>query len=67
VSALRGEPRDERGVTLRLRGFAWEALNLEAARRGMTIEELVEFSVLYYLHDEDSDRLAHQASRSPFP
>jgi hypothetical protein len=50
-------------VTLRLGGFAWEAIDDEAARAGATAEELIVFSVLYYLADADSGRI----SRSAYP
>lgn len=55
--------RASRSVTLRLGGFAWEAIDDEAARAGSSTEELIAFSVLYYLADVDSGRIA----RSPFP
>jgi hypothetical protein len=48
-------------LTLRLGGFAWEAIDEEAARAGATAEELIAFSVLYYLADADSGRIARKA------
>ena len=62
-SASSGEPR----LTTELDGFAWDAINEEAARIGVTVEELVTFSVLYYLADVDSGRTARRISMSPYP
>jgi hypothetical protein len=65
-----GEAQDEhteRSVTLTLEGFAWETLDEEAAREGITADELITFSVLYYLADVDSGRIARRITRSPFP
>lgn len=56
-----------RSVTLRLDGFAWEAIDEETARVGATSEELITLSVLYYLADLDSGRIARASSRSPNP
>jgi hypothetical protein len=56
-----------RGLTLKLDGFAWEALEEEAAREGVTMEELITFGVLYYLADLDSGRIARRISASPYP
>jgi hypothetical protein len=57
----------ERRLTLRLHGFAWDALEEEATRGGLSAEELIAFSVLYYLADVDSGRISRQISRSPYP
>lgn len=54
-------------VTLHLDGAAWEAINEEAAHEGSTVEELIMFSVLYYLADADSGRISRRISRSPYP
>jgi hypothetical protein len=65
-----GEAQDqhtERSVTLTLEGFAWETLDDEAAREGITTDELITFSVLYYLADIDSGRIARRITRSPYP
>lgn len=59
--------RADRSVTLRLERFAWDAIDEEAARAGLTTEELITFSVLYYLADVDSGRISRQISRSPYP
>jgi hypothetical protein len=56
----------ERSVTLRLEDFAWEAIDGEASSVGSTIEELIAFSVLYYLADIDSGRISRRISRSPY-
>jgi hypothetical protein len=62
-----GAPKDDEGdrhaarsLTLELQAFAWEALGEECAKLGMAIEELVSFSVLYYLADRDSGRIARR-------
>lgn len=65
-----GETQDEhaeRSVTLTLEGFAWETLDKEAAREGVTTDELITFSVLYYLADVDSGRISRRITRSPYP
>jgi hypothetical protein len=57
----------ETGVqtTVRLCGFAAEAIAEEAARLGISSDELVSFSVLYYLADADSGRIARRIDKSP--
>ncbi len=57
----------ERSLTLRLDDFAWEAIEQESAELGVSVEELIVFSVLYYLADVDSGRIARRISRSPYP
>jgi hypothetical protein len=57
----------DHSVNLRLSGFAWEAIEQESARQGVSVEDLVAFAVLYYLADADSGRIARQISRSPYP
>jgi len=52
-------------LTLRLDGFASEALKEEARRLGVSSEELARFSVLYYLADLDSGRIARRAGGAP--
>ena len=52
-------------VDLRLDGFAWRSLAEEAARDDLTVEELVTFSVLYYLADRDSGRMSRRIASSP--
>lgn len=54
-------------MTLRLERFAWETLDEEAAREGLTLEELITFSTLYYLADVDSKRISRRITRSPYP
>lgn len=56
----RGGERLARPVTLRLDRFAGEALARESARLGVSREELASFSVLYYLEDGDSERIARR-------
>lgn len=58
--------RAERTVTLRLKGFAWETIERESARLGVSIEELAAFSVMYYLADVDSGRIARRITGSPY-
>jgi hypothetical protein len=57
----------EHSVSLRVSGFAWEALERESARQGCSVDELVAFAVMYYLADADSGRISRQISRSPYP
>jgi hypothetical protein len=47
-------------VTLKLDTFAWEALTEQSSELGVSIEELVSFSVLYYIADIDSKRIARR-------
>jgi hypothetical protein len=54
-------------VALTLDGFARESIEEEAARLGVSVEELASFAILYYLADLDSGRIARQVSRSPYP
>ena len=59
--------RSDRSVTLGLERFAWESIDDQAAREGLTAEELITYAVLYYLADIDSERISRQISRSPYP
>jgi hypothetical protein len=54
-------------LALQLDGFAAEAIDEEAARLGVSVDELVSFSVLYYLADVDSGRIARKIVTSPYP
>jgi hypothetical protein len=71
MSASRSDKKQgipaERRIRLELEGFAWDAIDEEAARAGITTEELVTFSVLYYLADLDSGRISRRITRSPYP
>jgi hypothetical protein len=58
---------EERRVALRLDDFAAEAIDEEADRLGISVEDLVSFSVLYYLADVDSGRIARQIPTSHYP
>jgi hypothetical protein len=49
-----------RSLTLNVDTFAWEALEEESAQQGVPVEELVCFSILYYLADIDSGRIARR-------
>lgn len=55
----------ERSLSVPMGGFAWEAVQEESARLGVSVEELVAFSVLYYLADVDSGRVARRVVMSP--
>jgi hypothetical protein len=57
----------DRSLTLRLDDFAWEAIEQESTRLGVSVEDLIAFAVLYYLADVDSGRIARGISRSPYP
>jgi hypothetical protein len=59
--------REGRRVALTLEGFAAEAIDEEADRLGVSVDELVSFSVLYYLADIDSGRIARRITASPYP
>lgn len=52
-------------ITLRLEGFAYQALCDEAARMKVPNGELARFCVLYYLADIDSGRIAHSIPGPP--
>ena len=55
----------EHTVTLPLDGFAWDALEDEAEREGLAVEQVIGFAVLYYLADHDSGRISRRISASP--
>jgi hypothetical protein len=55
----------DRSLSLPMDVFAWEAVEEESARLGVSVEELVAFSVLYYLADVDSGRVARRITMSP--
>jgi hypothetical protein len=59
--------REDRAVTVRLEGFAWEALDEESAKLRVPVEDLVAYAVLYYLADVDSGRIARRITRDQFP
>lgn len=59
--------RARRSLDLPLEDFAWEAIQEESARLGVSVEEFVSFAVLYYLADIDSGRVSRRITRSPFP
>ena len=50
---------------MQLDGFVAEATDEEAAALGISVEELVSFSVLYYLADVDSGRIARRIAKRP--
>jgi hypothetical protein len=47
-------------LTLDFDTFAWSALADESAALGVSIDELARFSVLYYVSDRDSGRIARR-------
>jgi hypothetical protein len=51
---------DGRKLTLQLDTFAWETLAQQAQELGVTVDELAVFSVVYYLADLDSKRIARR-------
>ncbi len=58
------ELRVARRLTIGLEPFAWEALEQEAARLKVSVEELASYGVLYYLADGDSGRIARRLPES---
>jgi len=60
-------PHGERSLSLRMDGFAWQAIEEQCERLGVSVEEFVTFSTLYYLADLDSGRVSRQIARSPYP
>ena len=54
------DTRVARRLTIGLEPFAWEALEQEAARLEVSVEELASFAVLYYLADGDSGRISRR-------
>ncbi len=56
-----------RELKLDLDAFACEALEQEAARLAVSVEELARFAILYYLADRDSGRIARQPPLIPPP
>ncbi len=59
--------RGARSLSLRLEEFAWESLEQESARLSVSVEDLIAFSIQYYLADLDSGRIARRITRSPYP
>ncbi len=57
----------DRSLSVPMDVFAWEAVEEESARLGVSVEEFVAFSVLYYLADVDSGRVARRIEMSPYP
>jgi hypothetical protein len=68
-----GDPGDPRGIgeqhalTLHLGDFAHDTIDEEAARLGISVEELATFALLYYLADMDSGRIAREIPASLYP
>jgi hypothetical protein len=54
-----------RSISLRLDEFAWEAIEHESTRLGVSEEELVAFAIMYYLADLDSGRIARRIPGRP--
>jgi hypothetical protein len=57
----------DRSLSLPMDAFAWETVREESTRLGVSVEELIAFSVLYYLADVDSGRVARRIALSPYP
>jgi hypothetical protein len=55
----------EKQMTIELEGFTAEVIDQEADRLGISAERLVAFSVLYYLADVDSGRIAGRVAKGP--
>jgi hypothetical protein len=53
-------PDGRHTVALQLDAFAWETLSEQAAELGVPVDDLVAFSVLYYIADLDSKRIARR-------
>lgn len=51
---------ERRTLVLELDTFAWEALAEQSAELAVPVDELVAFSVLYYLADHDSQRISRR-------
>jgi hypothetical protein len=64
-----GEPSvgEQHALTLQLGDFAHDTIDEEAARLGISVEELATFAVLYYLADMDSGRIAREIPASLYP
>jgi hypothetical protein len=54
------DSRATRELRLQLDGFTREALEAEAARLEVSVEELARFAILYYLADGDSGRISRR-------
>lgn len=66
--AAAGREREDRPagtLTLDFDTFAWSALAEESAALGVSIDELASFSVLYYVSDRDSGRIARRLPPAP--
>jgi hypothetical protein len=50
----------KRTLVLELDVFAWETLDEQSSELGVSVDELVAFSVLYYIADLDSKRIARR-------
>jgi hypothetical protein len=61
------DSRATRELKLQLDAFTHEALEQEAARLGLSVEELARFAVLYYLADGDSGRISRRPPLTPQP
>jgi hypothetical protein len=77
VELIRGDPFVTRGANARvhvpaplrqlrlsLDSFAWDAITEESERLGVPVEEIANFSVLYYLADLDSGRISRRIPSS---
>jgi hypothetical protein len=60
------QPPSRARIELELDGFAASAVEEQAADLGVQVEDIVGFSVLYYLADLDSGRIAREVTASPY-
>ena len=60
LQSSRPGPQVKRDLAVPLDGFAWEAIQQESARLGVSEEDLVAYAVMYYLADVDSGRIARR-------
>src|SRR5271166_1377843 len=51
-------------LTIQVEGFALDALEQQSALEGVSVEELATFSILYYLADSDSGRIARRLPKA---
>jgi hypothetical protein len=59
-SRLGGTNKTSRELMFRLDDFTWNAVTEESLRLGVSAEDLARFSLLYYLADLDSGRVARR-------
>ena len=55
---------ETQAVEITLSPFAFEELRAEAAREGVTLEQLLSHAAMYYLADANSGRMARRFPRA---